>query len=263
MLDPKNQFVFPILRAESTTVSVFRAKDSKDTKIAEESGELLTLVSGYQTRYNNRGALSGSVQMCSDDVIAANESNEQFCKQLASWVFQESGVLRASNLRHNKKGEICPAGKECPNPENYKIEDHVEFYIDLEQKTNGVWQPFFAEDIQLQFIMLEPYYSVMLDREAFSSSVATYSYKFRVPQRLGIFRFVVEYSRYGLTFLDEQCEVSVIQWRHDAFPRYLTRAFPFYASVFTLMAAFFIFISYFLFSSFPQTKVSSKGRRDE
>lgn len=104
--------------------------------------------------------------------------------------------------------------------------------------------------------MLEPYYSVMLDRIDDGSadhSAATYSYKFRVPQRLGIFRFVIDYMRYGLTFLDEQCEVSVIQWRHDAFPRYLTRAMPFYTSVIVLMAAFFIFITYFLFSSFSAT----------
>ena len=122
--------------------------------------------------------------------------------------------MRATNLRHNKKGTSCPREKpliECPNPENYKIEDHVEFYIDLEQKIDGKWHPFDAKDIQLQFIMLEPYYSVMLEREdAGDASVATYSYKFRVPDRLGIFRFVIDYRRYGLTFLDEQCEVSVI-----------------------------------------------------
>ena len=117
-------------------------------------------------------------------------------------------MLRASNLRHNKKGEACPRGQtieECPNPENYKIEDHVDFYIDLEQKTEGVWHPYIADDIQLEFIMLEPYYSVLLSQEETGNdSVATYSYKFRVPQRLGIFRFVINYWRYGLTFLDEQ-----------------------------------------------------------
>ena len=99
--------------------------------------------------------------------------------------------------------------------------------------------------------MLEPYYSVTLDRE--QNTASTYTYKFRVPQRLGIFRFVVDYMRYGLTFLDEQNEVSVIQWRHDTFPRYLTRAMPFYVSVFVLMAAFFVFINTFLFSNFPSS----------
>ena len=43
-------------------------------------------------------------------------------------------MLRATNLRHNKKGESCREKSitECPNPENYKIEDQVEFYIDLQ-----------------------------------------------------------------------------------------------------------------------------------
>ena len=79
---------------------------------------------------------------------------------------------------------------------------------------------------------------------------ATYTYTFRTPQRLGIFKFVVDYWRYGLSFLEEEDEVSVIQWRHDGFPRYLTRAFPFYCSVFVLMAGFFIFTVSYLFSEF-------------
>ena len=74
---------------------------------------------------------------------------------------------------------------------------------------DGQWRPYVTDDIQLQFIMLDPYYSVMLEHDT-TVSEATYTYKFRVPQRLGIFRFVIDYWRYGLTFLDEQCEVSVI-----------------------------------------------------
>ena len=173
-------------------------------------------------------------------------------------------MLRASNLRHNKKGEACQRSaslSECPNPENYKIEDHVEFYVDLEQKHEGVWQPFEATDIQLQFIMLDPYYAVLLEREDFGEqTVATYSYKFRVPDRLGIFRFVIDYQRYGLTLLDVQNQVSVIQWRHDAFPRYLTRATPFYVSVFVLMAAFLYFVAVFLYSEFPAGRHPGSGK---
>ena len=151
-LDPNNQFVFPILRAEQSTVSVSNATKDEDMRISSTSGEQLTLVAGYQTRYNNRAAVAGSTTMCSDQVMTQNEANMKFCKQLASWVFQESGVLRTSNLRHNKKGEACESDQsieECPNPENYKIEDHIEFYVDLEQKTDGVWQPYIADDIQL------------------------------------------------------------------------------------------------------------------
>jgi oligosaccharyltransferase complex subunit beta len=112
--------------------------------------------------------------------------------------------------------------------------------------------------------MLEPYYQVTLEREG-----NTYSYKFRVPQRLGIFRFVVDYTRYGLSFLDEQSHVSIIQWRHDAFPRYLVRAYPFYLSVMVLIGAFFIFIVGFLFSELKKGQsvvapaVSDKKKGDK
>jgi len=81
VLDPSNQFVFPILRAESTTISVNDAKtdDDKSTEV-EISGEQLTLVAGYQTRYNNRAAISGSIAMCSDEAMTENAANSQFCK---------------------------------------------------------------------------------------------------------------------------------------------------------------------------------------
>jgi len=48
--------------------------------------------------------------------------------------------------------------------------------------------------------------------------------------------------------------VSVIQWRHDAFPRYLPRAYPFYASVFLMMFGFFVFVVFFLFSDMKSDK---------
>lgn len=62
VIDPKNQYVFPILRAEQSTYSY--SKDKKD--VSSTSGEALTLVSGYQTRANQRVALSGSLGICSN-----------------------------------------------------------------------------------------------------------------------------------------------------------------------------------------------------
>ena len=49
LLDPDNQFVFPILRAEKTTVSVTSLDTSDETpyKISQVSGEQLTLVAGF------------------------------------------------------------------------------------------------------------------------------------------------------------------------------------------------------------------------
>lgn len=70
-------------------------------------------------------------------------------------------MLRVTNLRHNKKGDsrcVGDTSKCLANPENYKIEDHIELYVDLDLKMNGKWSPFISDEIPLQFIMLDPYY---------------------------------------------------------------------------------------------------------
>ena len=111
VIDPKNKFVFPVLRAEKTSFSVNR-KDIN--QVSSYSGEQLTLVAAYQTRQNSRVAFSGSLKMCSNDFIlksaqATNgthqSENLNFCNKLAEWTFKETGVVRVSNMRHNKKGE--------------------------------------------------------------------------------------------------------------------------------------------------------------
>jgi oligosaccharyltransferase complex subunit beta len=99
--------------------------------------------------------------------------------------------------------------------------------------------------------MLDPYYQVPLERNGKS---ATYSYKLKTPWRLGIFKFVVDYKRYGLSYIDSSLEVSVIQLRHDEFPRYETTGYPYYACVFVLMGSSFMFVIHFAFSDFSKVK---------
>ena len=137
VLDESNRYVFPILRAEATTMSVTHLEDDDDAPTV--SGEQINLVAGYQSRYNNRATISGSMQMCSNEFIwIEGTGNQRFCEQLLNWNFKQSGVLRSTSLRHNKVGERCMSVEECgPNPENYKLEDHIEFWITLEQMTEG------------------------------------------------------------------------------------------------------------------------------
>jgi len=156
VLDPENKFVFPILRNSSSAVSAESTGDLADT-----DNNKLSLVSGFQSLSNQRATISGSLEMCSDLFFAEHPNNQKFCNELIDWAMQESGVLRASNLLHNKVGQPKQSEGE-PNPENYFIEDHVEYYITLEQKTKGKWHPLIASDVQMQFVMLEPYYRVSL-----------------------------------------------------------------------------------------------------
>jgi hypothetical protein len=81
-----------------------------------------------------------------------------------------------TNLRHNKKGDTRCVGdtsKCLANPENYKIEDHIEIYMDLDLKMNGKWQPFVSNEVPMQFIMLDPFYQVTLKKEGEGSTHST------------------------------------------------------------------------------------------
>jgi len=100
--------------------------------------------------------------------------------------------------------------------------------------------------------MLDPYYQVALEQP--NKSSPTYNYNLKTPWRLGIFRFQVDYKRYGLTYIDNAMEVSVIQLRHDEFPRYETTGYPYYVNVFVMMGASFLFIVHFAFSDFSKVK---------
>lgn len=222
------------------------------------SGQQLSLVAGYQTRYNQRVVLAGSLQMCSNQAMLANrdlngtmKSSPNFilCTEMVEWNLQERGVLKVENVRHNKVGDKPDSNN---NPENYKRQVDVEYYIDVYQKKEGKWVPYVADDVQFQFIMLDPYYQVALEQPDRSSP--TFTYQLKTPWRLGIFRFHVDYKRYGMTYIDNRMEVSVIQLRHDEFPRFETTGFPYYLNVFVMMAGSFLFIVYFIFSDFSKVK---------
>ena len=167
---------------------------------------------------------------------------------MAEWNLGERGVIRVDNVRHNKVGDKWDGH----NPENYKRQVDIEYFIDIHEKKGGRWVPYVADDVQFQFTMLDPYYQVPLVQE--DKSLPTYTYKLKTPWRLGIFRFQVDYKRYGLTYIDNKMEVSVIQLRHDEFPRYELTGYPYYANVFVMMASTFLFVIYFVFSDFSKVK---------
>ena len=69
-----------------------------------------------------------------------------------------------------------------------------------------------------------------------------------------MFKFKVTYWRYGYSFIEEENIVSVIQFRHDEYPRFLRVAYPYYYNIFVLMGACFLFVVFFLYSDISPGK---------
>ena len=94
------------------------------------------------------------------------------------------------------------------NPENYRIKDIVELNVDFEERRpDGSWVPFVAEDIQLEFIRLDPFHRLNLKQVG---SSATYQAELVVPDTLGIYKFKVVYRRYGFSLIEAETLVSCI-----------------------------------------------------
>ncbi|CAL5354256.1 unnamed protein product [Camellia sinensis] len=76
--------------------------------------------------------------------------NEQFVTELSKWVFHERGHLEAVNVRHHKVGEI-------DEPAIYRINDDLEYSIEIFEWSGTNWEPYVSNDVQVQFYMMSPY----------------------------------------------------------------------------------------------------------
>jgi Oligosaccharyltransferase 48 kDa subunit beta len=75
---------------------------------------------------------------------------------------------------------------------------HIFVYTTTLQQ--GGWRPFAADDVQLEFIMLDPYERITLSNDA-ATAPGVFTTTFMAPDTYGIFKLRVMYRRVGLTVL--------------------------------------------------------------
>ena len=114
-----------------------------------------------------------------------------------------------------------------------------EYSIVIEQLSNGKWVPFDGDDIQLEFVRIDPFVRTFLKRKGKSTSRGEaagrrsppparfqkamgnppghpcpsspggkYSVQFKLPDVYGVFQFKVDYNRLGYTHLYSSTQVS-------------------------------------------------------
>ena len=242
-LDPQNKYVFPILSGDKNSYSV-----SKDTGEVFSNGEHIKLVTGYQARNNRRVVVLGSTEICSDKFyyLSMNDDNKSlldspnavFCQDILNWNFQRTGVLKFTNVKHNNN--------EGKSLETYRIKDYLEYYIDILEYdyTTDTWKNYDADDIQLSFLMMNPYYINQMKR---LYGKPTYYAKFRAPEKHGVFKFIVDYHRTGYSYIFSSTKVPLRPFYHNEYPRFIPCAYPYYTSVFVILGSFILFSILFLY----------------
>jgi len=235
LVDPENPLVLEVLVASSTSYSYDPTKPI--TEYPHTVGRNTVLIAALQARNNARVVFSGSLDFFSDKFFSASvqkqggqlfekSGNEALVRALSDWVFKENGVLRLSNITHNKFGETSP-------PAEYTITEEVVYRAVFEELKNGVWTGYVSDDIQLEFLRIDPFVRTTLKRVA--GKAGLYEARFIVPDVYGVFQFKIDYHRKGYTFINSATQVSVRPLQHTQYERFIPGAFPYYASAFSMM----------------------------
>ncbi|KAM6976684.1 dolichyl-diphosphooligosaccharide--protein glycosyltransferase 48 kDa subunit [Aplochiton taeniatus] len=243
--DPENPLVLDILTGSSTAYSFF--PDRPISQYPHAVGKNTLLIAGLQARNNARVVFSGSLQFFSDAFFNSavekatpgsqrheQTGNMELTEALSRWVFKEAGVLRVGAVTHHPVGESQP-------PAAYTITDLVEYSVVIEMLSEGQWVPFDGDDIQLEFVRIDPFVRTYLKKNG-----GKYTVQFTLPDVYGVFQFKVDYNRLGYTHLYSSTQVSVRPLQHTQYERFIPSAYPYYASVFSMMAGLFVFSIVFL-----------------
>lgn len=176
-LDQDNTLLLPILTGSETSYSY-----NPSSSITEEphvKGLRTTLVAGVQTKGGKHARVTfvGSLDMLSNKFFESNPANAEFAKELTKWSFQERSFIRHRNVHHYKVGEST-------TPENYRIAEDLEYTVVLEEWDGTKFVPFEASDVQVEFIMLDPYI-----RTSLKYANGKHSVQFKTPDVYGVFKF--------------------------------------------------------------------------
>lgn len=246
-LNPTNSQIAKVLSASDSAYSA-----NPETKLSTPpslTGSKISLVSVVQARNNARILISGSLDLFSNRLFRSGvkkagsltkyskSGNEQFATEISKWVFHERGHLKAVNVRHNKLGQSV-------EPAMYRITDDLEYSVEIYEWSGTSWEPYVADDVQIQFYMMSPYVLKTLSTD----QKGLFYTSFKVPDVYGVFQFKVEYHRLGYTSLALAKQIPVRPFRHNEYERFLTAAFPYYGSAFSTMAGFFVFTLVYLYN---------------
>eukprot|EP00274_Cyanoptyche_gloeocystis_P003891 CAMPEP_0196660734 /NCGR_PEP_ID=MMETSP1086-20130531/41097_1 /TAXON_ID=77921 /ORGANISM="Cyanoptyche gloeocystis , Strain SAG4.97" /LENGTH=443 /DNA_ID=CAMNT_0041995305 /DNA_START=50 /DNA_END=1381 /DNA_ORIENTATION=- len=256
-----NALVTKILTAPTTSYSFVPDKAADDKLLA--TGADIVLMAAMQARNNARVTIAASLDMFSNALLASpvtklnadastttfsKSGNAQFVTAVTKWTLHERGLLRAQNVRYGIVG-----GEEFPRA--FRVKDELYYKVQIDEFKDGKWAPFAADDVQLEFIMIDPYQRVTLRHDGKGTFFTT----FPVPDVYGVFKLDLKYRRLGYTTIFLSNQVAVRPFDHNEYERFIVSAYPYYASIFSMMSGFVVFCIVYLYSKDSSSKASTSS----
>lgn len=130
-------------------------------------------VGATQGRNNARFVGTGGQELFSNEYLVRSElGNSELMRNTVRWCFGQMGILKVENVMHRR------VESSDVNPQNYRVSEDIHFECEIYEwdYMNSKWVAYIADDILLEFVMLDPYYRIPLKQQ----QGALYSVEFRV-----------------------------------------------------------------------------------
>lgn len=205
------------------------------TKIPRAAGSGCLLAASVSTRVGSRAAYFGSFDALSNKVFdKAGKKHEGAMTSFVAWTLGHTGVLRTKNLVHSSIDDSGELANE------YRVKDTIKFAIDVQvwDGPNGIWTAYVADDIQVEFVMLNPWVRQRLQYSG--SPNGTYSAVIPVPDQIGVYKFNIQYFRPGVSPIVVSKVVPVRPYLHNEYERFIGMASPYYAASFSMLIGVFL-----------------------
>lgn len=217
--------------------SCYSTDDSRRplSKIPRVAGAASVLAAALSTRTESRASYFGSIDTLSNDAFdKAGKKHEKALTSFLAWTVGHAGVLRTRNLVHSSIDDSGSLANE------FRVKDTIKFSIDVQEWDGGkgVWSPYVADDMQVEFVMLDPW---VRERLHYSGNEnGTYTATIPVPDQIGVYKFNIQYFRPGLSPIVLMKVVPVRPYLHSEYERFIGMASPYYASSFSMLIGVFL-----------------------
>ena len=246
-----SEYLVPLLKASRTSFTT-NGDATKDS--VWHTGNEGYLSVAFQGLNNGRVLWLGSPAPLMDASF-----NKELVNSVVQWTFQLKSVIRATFSHHKR---VDASGQtELPfvdEDDYYKIKDTAYFEIglsryDADKKT---WVPYTVEEedaankVQLEFVMLDPYYRLDLNHTQSTETEAVYAALFQLPDQHGMFTFSVDYKRPGLSYVKVEDVVPVRHLANDEYARSweIPNSSVYMAGYGVVVVGWLAFVVLFLFS---------------
>lgn len=237
-----NELVHPLLWASASSFGRARSSTAGKplTAIPRVAGTGAVLAAGVCTLHQSRAAWFGSLDALSNAVFKkAGVAHTRATKHLLQWAAGDSGVLRVVRVAHGRIADGGATAREG-GAADYRVKDVIEFLMEVQvwDGEAAQWKGFEANDIQVEFVMMDPW--VRARMHMVNGSAGVYKAQIQVPDQIGVYKFKVEYVRPGLSVVKVEKVVAVRPFLHNEYERFIPMASPYYVASFSMMIGVFL-----------------------